>query len=358
MWLGAVLCHRFLSGKLYSNQNMGVPAVDQSTPDRELSQQYGGDHTGRWVNRLPSWWIPYVQLARLSPPVGLFLIYLPHVLGIILAAILQRSTIFHVLRISGLILGWSFFFSNAAHGWNDIVDLPIDKMVTRTRKRPIPRGAISRQAAFVFVVSQAIGAGASLMTLPPKTTLYTVPNILTTIYYPYAKQHTNFAQVILGFCLAWGVLSGTEAMGLDPLFETNMSPLFLFLACVLWTILYDTIYAHQDVEDDVRIGIKSTAVLFSGHAKPFLCLVLGSMLVSLVACGRIAGLGHLYYSITVGGTAISMSAIIANVDLKSSSSCWSAFRYGFWFTGASLVGGLLSEYVWSILGVLWASHTY
>jgi 4-hydroxybenzoate polyprenyltransferase len=110
----------------------------------------------------------------------------------------------------GLLLGGTFFFSNAAHGWNDIVDAPIDKKVTRTQKRPIPRGAITRQAALVFVVTQSIGATTFLLVLPPKTALYTLPNILATTYHPYAKRHTNLVQVILDFCLAFRFILGIE----------------------------------------------------------------------------------------------------------------------------------------------------
>ncbi|CAG8980500.1 hypothetical protein HYALB_00013101 [Hymenoscyphus albidus] len=318
--------------------------MQPSTP-QDLVQQYGGGHTGGWVDLLPSSWIPYVQLARLSPPIGISLIYLPHIFGTILAGTLQRAPVLEVLKVSLLLLGGSFFFSNAAHGWNDIVDAEVDKKVARTRTRPIPRGAMSKQAAFMFATTQAIGAAAFLLVLPPKTALYAAINIPATLYYPYAKRHTNMVQMILGFCLAWGVMIGIAAMGLDPIFGADKSPIFLFLGCVAWTTIYDTIYAHQDVEDDLKIGVKSTAVFFGQQTKPFLWLVLGFMLVSLIGCGYTAGLGLLYHMIAVIGTAVSMGLMIRNVDLRSSSSCWLAFRNGFWLPGGFLMGGLLCEYI-------------
>jgi 4-hydroxybenzoate polyprenyltransferase len=337
---GQQLCAR----ELYSQDTSLVQKMNPSMP-QDLAQQYGGAHTGRWVDLLPSSYIPYVQLARLSPPIGISLIYFPHIIGVILAGTLQRSTCSEVLKVSSLLFGGTFFFSNAAHGWNDIVDAGVDKRVARTQNRPIPRGAISKKAAFMFVTTQAIGAAIFLFALPLKTALYAMPNILATTYYPYAKRHTNMVQIILGFCLAWGVIIGITAIGLDPLLDANKSPLFLFLSCVAWTILYDTIYAHQDVKDDVKIGLKSTAVFFGEHTKPFLWVVLGSMLILLAGCGYTASLGPLYYAIAVGGTAVSLCLMIRKVDLKSSSSCWLAFRYGFWLTGGFLTAGLFCEYI-------------
>ncbi|KAI1499598.1 UbiA prenyltransferase family-domain-containing protein [Biscogniauxia marginata] len=341
------------------------PANRKSSPvngfrNTALAQQYGGGHAGGWVGRLPASWVPFVQLARLSPPAALFLIYFPHFFGVILAAVIQRSPVSQVLRACFVMFGGSFFFSNAAHGWNDLVDAPIDKSIARTSKRPIPRGAITPRAAFLFTVSQALGAASFLLLMPSGSAIYAVPNIISTTYYPWAKRHTNFAQLVLGFCLAWGIIMGSCTMGLEPFtggpfggtegLWAHPSIACLFLASILWTIIYDTIYAHQDLKDDLRVGLKSIAVLFKDHTKTFLWLVLGCMITFLSAVGNLEGMGIQFSLIAGGGSALSLGAMIANVKLKDSGSCWWWFRYGFWLAGGSIAVGLLSEYV--LMGLL------
>ncbi|KAI0847232.1 UbiA prenyltransferase [Daldinia vernicosa] len=324
-----------------------------------LAQQYGGGHVGGWVGRLPSSWVPYVQLARLSPPAALFLIYFPHFFGIILAAIIRGSPISQVLRASSIMLGGSFFFSNAAHGWNDLIDAPVDKSIPRTSKRPIPRGAITPRSAFVFTAIQAIGAASFLLLMPPGSAIYAIPNIIGTFYYPWAKRHTNFAQLVLGFCLAWGIMMGSCAMGAEPFmggpfgsgngwkqfFWIEPSTTCLFLASILWTVIYDSIYAHQDVKDDIKVGLKSIAVLLEDWTKPFLWLLLSCMIALLYTCGSLLKMGIAFHIIAGGGSLLSLGAMIANVELKDSASCWWWFRYGFWLAGGAIAGGLLSEYI-------------
>lgn len=325
--------------------------------DPALSKQYGGNHAGGWVGRLPASWVPYIQLARLSPPAALFLIYFPHFFGIILAALIQRSSAAEVLRAGVIMFGGSFFFSNAAHGWNDLVDAPIDQAIARTSKRPIPRGAITPRAALAFTLSQGVGAALFLLFMPSGSAIYAVPNIIGTVYYPYAKRHTNLTQFVLGWCLAWGIVMGACAMGLRPFTGgpfgaeslawekvwVQPSVACIFFASVLWTIIYDTIYAHQDLKDDLKVGVKSIAVLFRDHTKVFLWLVLGCMLALLCMAGVLERMGGQYYVIAAGGSAVSLGTMIANVELKDSASCWWWFRYGFWLAGSAIAGGLLSE---------------
>ncbi|KAI1080735.1 UbiA prenyltransferase [Whalleya microplaca] len=320
-----------------------------------LARQYGGGHAGSWVSYLPPAWIPYVQLARLSPPAALFLIYFPHFFGVILAGVIQHSPVPQVLRACLVMFGGSFFFSNAAHGWNDLIDAPIDKSIARTSKRPIPRGAITPRAAFIFTATQGVGAALFLLFMPSGTALYALPNIIGTTYYPWAKRHTNLAQLVLGFCLAWGIVMGSCTMGLKPFawgqlgngqeLWMQQSIACLFFACILWTVIYDTIYAHQDVEDDMKVGLKSIAVLFSDWTKPLLWLSLSCMITLLFRCGKLLNMGVQYYLITCGGSLLSLGVMIANVELKDSASCWWWFRYGFWLAGGAIAGGLLSEYM-------------
>ncbi|KAM7210595.1 hypothetical protein V8F06_014021, partial [Rhypophila decipiens] len=140
------------------------------SPISHLSHQYGGYHTGSWVDRLPPSWVPYIQLSRLSPPAGVFLIYFPHLFGV-LHAIATASislgwpSIKAMAIVSLHLLGGSFFCNNAAHAWNDLLDAKIDVQIARTKTRPIPRGAITRMGALLFACSQAVCAATFLVPL-------------------------------------------------------------------------------------------------------------------------------------------------------------------------------------------------
>ena len=342
-----------------AKEKAAIKPNDSPTND-PLAVQYGGNDKSGWLGSLPDSWVPYVQLARLSPPAGLCLIYFPHLFGILYAAILQRTSLPTLLQTSFLMLGGSFFVSNAIHIWNDIIDAPLDSLVERTRNRPIPRGAISPFAATTFAITQAIGAALFLPYVSSDTlenVLYALPGIIGWMYYPWAKRHTDFPQLVLGFCLAWGIMMGSLAIGVKvftvPMLESSKphveySTLYLFLASILWTMIYDTIYAHQDLKDDVKAGIKSLAVLYGDDTKSLLWQLLALMTTFLYVSGWLGQMGMIYYLVTVGGSVLSLGLMIARVDLKNSQSCWWWFGNGFWFAGGSIAGGLLLEYLYKM----------
>ncbi|KAG6358125.1 hypothetical protein INS49_014009 [Diaporthe citri] len=183
----------------------------------ELAQQYGGLHTGKWVSALPASWIPYVQLTRLSPPAGVCLVLFPHLFGLFHAFILRPSPPpGEILRAGVLLTIGSFFLSNAIHGWNDLIDAPIDALVTRTKDRPIVRGAVSKRGALLFTLSQVLLAAVVLLALPRVVAVAAAPSIVANFYYPWSKLHTHAAQLVLGISLGWGVNVGTAAMGVVP----------------------------------------------------------------------------------------------------------------------------------------------
>ncbi|KAK7915171.1 hypothetical protein PG985_012874 [Apiospora marii] len=311
-----------------------------------LAQQYGGYHTGRWISHLPASWIPFVQLARLSPPAGLCLVLFPHLFGLLNACILEPQPLGKVIRAFGLMATGSLFLSNAIHGWNDLIDAPIDKLVARTKHRPIVRGAVTPRAALLFTLSQALAAAAVLLLyLPDAAAKAAVPSIIFNFYYPWSKRHTHAAQLVLGVSLGWGVIVGTSAAdGASAPWKgdsTFVPTACLFASSVLWTVVYDTIYAFQDIVDDQRVGLKSTAVLFQENTKYFLWVCLGAQIGLLSAHGYLLRSGAGYFVVAVGGCAAALGSMIARVDLKSPQSCWSWFRYGFWLAGGSITGGLL-----------------
>ncbi|KAH8166630.1 hypothetical protein CIB48_g1611 [Xylaria polymorpha] len=270
------------------------------TDGAALSQQYGGIHARGWVDRLPASWIPYVQLSRLSPPAALLLIYFPHLFGVIHATSVYGRPLDHVAYVSLILLAGSFFCNNASHAWNDLVDASIDTLVSRTKTRPIPRGSITRRAAFLFTVSQALGAAACLFPLSRDTAVIAIPNIVATTYYPYAKRHTHLPQVVLGFCLSWGCFVGSSALGVDTPWK-DPALLCLFVASISWVVIFDTIYAHQDINDDLRHGVKSMAVLLQGRAKPLLLSLCLFMSLALMSSGYLAKMWGFILSDHCGG---------------------------------------------------------
>ncbi|KAL2164997.1 hypothetical protein VTH06DRAFT_293 [Thermothelomyces fergusii] len=174
--------HQQLVGPSNENNNNNNNNSSSSTL---LAQQYGGRHVGGWVDRLPACVIPYVQLSRLSPPAALLLILFPHFFGILHAAIVLLSSsssssssssietavalVPAMLRACAIVVAGCFFASNAAHAWNDLIDAPLDRLVARTRDRPVARGAISPRAAFLFAASQALLAALLLRAAGPGT---------------------------------------------------------------------------------------------------------------------------------------------------------------------------------------------
>lgn len=255
-----------------------------------------------------------------------------------------------------LVVG-SFFLSNTIHGWNDLIDAPYDALIARTQGRPIVRGAVSKTGALLFTLSQGVVSAIMLaVMLPdPEHAIYIAwPSVVANLYYPWAKRHTHSAQYVLGVCLAWGVVMGTASVlqvaqkgkeGEIWQGTTGTSTACLTAAAALWTVIYDTIYAFQDKEDDIKVGLKSTAVLFGEWTKLFLAINLGFLTALLVYIGYLDGWGELYYGCTVGGCLLSLGTMIIKVDLRDPSSCWWWFRYGFWLAGGSIAVGLLLEYI-------------
>lgn len=263
-----------------------------------------------------------------------------------------------LIRSNMLILGGSFFLSNAIHIWNDLIDAPLDALVERTRYRPIPRGAVSPFDAAVLTATQAVGVAMFLPYLSKSTAqsaIYAVPGIMSWTYYPWAKRHIDFPQVVLGFCMGWGVIMGSVAIGMEPVAmgvfgscpkpRAEYSTMCLFSASAVWPMIYDTIYAHQDLKEDLRVGIKSLAVLYGDRTKVLLWLLLTLMITLLFASGWLGAMGVMYFLVTIGGATMSLGLMVVRVDLDDTKSCWWWFSNGFWIVGGPIAGGLLAEYL-------------
>ena len=224
-----------------------------------------------WVDRFaPAASRPYLRLSRADRPIGTWLLYAPCLWGVMLAMLATgQSHWFDLWIIAGCGIG-AFLMRGAGCTWNDITDRDFDGAVARTRSRPIPSGQVTVRGAVIWMVVQSLIAFAILLTFPPMAIILGVLALLPVAVYPFAKRFTWWPQVFLGIAFNWGALLAWAAHtnSLSPV------PFVLYAAGIAWTLFYDTIYAHQDTEDDALIGIKSTARLFGDQSRKWLRLFL------------------------------------------------------------------------------------
>jgi len=245
------------------------------------------DSTGNWVDsRAPHWLRPYLRLARLDRPIGSWLLLIPCWWSLGLAAIHagQLVNIWHAV----LFFIGAFAMRGAGCTWNDIVDRDLDAMVERTRSRPIPSGQVSVPAAAGFLVAQALVGLAVLLQFNAFTIWTGIASLAVVVVYPFMKRITYWPQIVLGLAFSWGALMGWPA----TFGRLDWPALVLYAAAITWVIGYDTIYAHQDREDDALIGIKSTALLFGENTRPMLAVfyTLAVMLMAFAGWGAGAGI--------------------------------------------------------------------
>src|SRR5215469_5107060 len=221
------------------------------------------DSTGNWVdNRAPAWARPYLRLSRFDRPIGAWLLLLPCWWSLGLAAVRAAAPV--DLTYTVLFFIGAFAMRGAGCTWNDIVDRDLDARVERTRSRPIPSGQVSVASAAAFLVLQALVGLAVLLQFNRFTVYVGFASLAVVAIYPFMKRITYWPQIVLGLAFSWGALMGWPA----TFARLDLPALLLYAGAISWVIGYDTIYAHQDREDDALIGVKSTALLFRERTKP------------------------------------------------------------------------------------------
>ncbi len=222
---------------------------------------------GNWVDRLaPVPARPYLRLSRADRPIGTWLLLLPCWWGLLLAMLSDgQARWLDLWVLVGCGIG-AFLMRGAGCTWNDITDRHIDGSVARTASRPIPSGQVSVKGALVWLVAQALVALCILLSFPPAAIVLGVVALVPVTIYPFAKRFTWWPQIFLGLAFNWGaLLAWTAHTG-----RLEWPAVILYLAGIFWTLFYDTIYAHQDAEDDALIGVKSTARLFGTRSPTWL----------------------------------------------------------------------------------------
>ena len=273
---------------------------------------------GGWVSRLPPWMRPYAILARFDRPIGAWLLFLPGLWSIILGA-----------RGVGLALWLLFLFAlgavvmrGAGCVVNDLWDRRMDAQVERTRTRPLASGALKPLDALVFLV--LLGAMGllilSLLDFPAR--ILGVISLAPVILYPLAKRVTWWPQVVLGFTFGWAAPMGYAAASGG---FWSWSSLCLYAAAILWILGYDTIYAHQDREDDALIGVKSTARLFAHNTRGLLWVCYGAMAALLALAMALAGL-NIYGILLLALPGALLLRQILRLDINDPALCLQLFK--------------------------------
>src|SRR6516164_10283009 len=247
------------------------------------------DATGNWVDGLaPPFSRPYLRLARLDRPIGSWLLLVPCWWSVGLAG-MREGHLPNAWHIVLFFIG-AFAMRGAGCTWNDLVDRNLDELVERTRSRPIPSKQVTVAQATIFMLAQALVGFLVLIQFNRFTVFTGLASLLVVVIYPFMKRITYWPQIFLGLAFSWGALMGWPATfaRLDP------PALLLYAGAICWVIGYDTIYAHQDREDDALIGIKSTALLFRERTKPMLVVFYALATALIALAGWMAGGGVVF----------------------------------------------------------------
>ena len=243
------------------------------------------DATGNWVDtHAPSWARPYLRISRFDRPIGSWLLLMPCWWSAALAAGIARDVSQLPLVIALFFVG-AFVMRGAGCAWNDITDRDLDAKVERTRSRPLPAGQISVAQALAFLVLLALIGLAVLLQFNRFAILTGIASLVIVAAYPFMKRITWWPQAVLGLAFSWGALMGFAV----TLERIDLTALALYAGSIAWVIGYDTIYAHQDAEDDALIGVKSTARLFGAATHRALAVFYSLAVVLIGAAIMLAG---------------------------------------------------------------------
>jgi 4-hydroxybenzoate polyprenyltransferase len=288
-----------------------------------MTAAYGrvADATGNWVDWLaPAWSRSYLRLARLDRPIGSWLLLIPCWWSVGLAAIAAREPLPRFSDLALFFIG-AFAMRGAGCTWNDIVDRDLDRNVERTRSRPIPSGQVSIARAAAFLVLQALVGLAVLLMFNKFAIAAGIASLGIVAIYPFMKRITYWPQIVLGLAFSWGALMGwAAAFG-----RLDLPPLALYAGSIAWVIGYDTIYAHQDRDDDALVGMKSTALLFGARTKPMLAVFFSLAVVLIGLAGMLAGAGT-WFGLGLAAFAAHLAWQIARLDIHDPALCLRIFK--------------------------------
>lgn len=316
--------------------------TDQGRPHNRTHNQHDvrvADATDlNWVDRfMPLWSRPYLRLSRADRPAGTWLLLIPcwQSLALAIAATGWRWADIWFFVAFGI---GAFLMRGAGCTWNDITDRDIDASVERTRSRPLPAGQVTVKGAAAWMAAQALIAFGVLLTFNSFSIWLGVAALAPVAIYPFMKRVTWWPQIFLGVAFNWGALMGwaVHTGGLGP------SAVILYLGGIAWTLHYDTIYAHQDIEDDALIGVKSTARLFGDNTVRWLGWFVAAAVVAagLATVIALSGPPMIIALVGVAAYGAHMLRQLVVLDIQDTNNCMRLFRQNR-DTGLILLAGFL-----------------
>lgn len=288
-----------------------------------------GEAGGRVADAVPGNWVdhwapraarPYLRLARFDRPIGSWLLLFPCWWSLALAELYSGKP-YPNPWLAVLFLIGAFAMRGAGCTWNDIVDRDYDAGVERTRSRPIPSGQVSVRQALAFMALLLLAGLMVLLQLNAYTIVLAIASLGLVVIYPFMKRYTFWPQLVLGLTFKWGALVGWAAArgALEP------AAVALYAGCVLWTIGYDTIYAHQDKEDDLAMGLKSTAIRFGEASGAWISGFYSAALALWVGAVSLAGAGWPTWA-GLGLIAAHFIWQVATLDISRPDNCLVRFK--------------------------------
>jgi 4-hydroxybenzoate polyprenyltransferase len=289
---------------------MQDPAAPALTPHTDIA-------AGGWIALLPGAARPYALLARLDRPIGIWLLFLPGLWGILLA----RPGWWQGARLVALFAVGSVVMRAAGCVVNDLWDRDIDRKVTRTAGRPLAAGMLSARAALVFLALLLLAGLCVLLQLNLLSQGLGVASLLLVGVYPLAKRITWWPQLMMGFTFGYGAPMGYAAAA----GRIDLALILLYAAAIVWDLGFDTIYAHQDREDDALVGVRSTALLFGERTAEFLSVCFALLVLALLAAGWAAGLSWWFVPALLPAMAL-LGRQIRTLNIYDPRGCLRLFR--------------------------------
>ena len=282
--------------------------------------------------------LPYLRLARFDRPIGFFLLAFPCFWSVALAARSLEEPYPDPWLLFLFAVG-AIAMRGAGCTYNDLIDREIDAQVARTRSRPLPSGQVTPRAAFIFMLALCLVGLVVLLSFNSTTIWLGLGVIPIVALYPFVKRFSHWPQAVLGLAFNWGALLGWPAV----LGRLDWPAIVLYAGAVAWTIGYDTIYAHQDREDDDLIGLKSTALKFGSATKPWLASLYAFAWLAITAAGLMANAGTAFL-ICMLAAAAQLAWQVATLDIDDAENCLNRFRSNRDFA-AIVLGAILLDAV-------------
>ena len=276
------------------------------------------------------------ELSRFGKPIGFMLLFYPCLWGLVIGCDDLLPDLSHVVLF---FLG-SVLMRGAGCTYNDWVDAPLDRLVKRTATRPLAAQRISGTLALVWMVVQMGLSGIILWALPSHIILWALGSLGIVGLYPWVKRLNSFPQMILGLAFNWGIILGW--LTYQP--RLTWAPILIYCAGIFWTLAYDTIYALQDIEDDLKIGVKSTAVFFQSRSKLFIHICYCGMWI-LLALAVLLLKWHWVFYVYVLCLGLGVFLMLKKINLENPQVCLAAFKAN-QYIGVLVLLGLIGSKLW------------